>query len=160
VERYERIFFWFSALMLAVFLCVLAYVTVVMHIHLPGPAGRIIPKPKQTLASAVLTTAPFNHPGLHQIGPGQYEAVIVATQWIYFPREIDVPAGSTVTFKLTSADVIHGFLIPGTRINMMVIPSYISVETYRFGRPGTYRFICDEYCGLQHQTMTGTVVVK
>jgi cytochrome c oxidase subunit II len=160
MERYERIFFWFSALMLAVFLCALAYVSVFMHIHLPGPAGRIIPKPGQPLASAVLATPPFNHPGLHQIGPGHYEAVILAAQWIYSPRKIEIPAGSTVTFKLTSADVIHGFLIPGTRINMMVIPSYITVETYRFSRRGSYRIICDEYCGLQHQTMNGEVVVK
>lgn len=160
MERYERIFFWFSALMLGVFLCALAYVTVYRHIYLPGPAGRIIPKPGEALATAALTTPPFNHAGLHQIGPGRYEADMLAMQWTYFPRKIDIPAGSTVTFKLTSADVIHGFLIPGTRVNMMVIPSYITVETYRFRRRGTYRIICDEYCGLQHQTMTAEVVVK
>lgn len=160
MERYERIFFLFSAVMLAVFLVALAYVSVFMHIGLPGPSGRIIPKPGEALATAALTTPPFNHAGLHQIAPGRYEADILAMQWTYLPNKIEVPVGSTVTFKLTSADVIHGFLIPHTRVNMMVIPSYITVETYRFRRRGTYRFICDEYCGLQHQTMTGEVVVK
>jgi cytochrome c oxidase subunit 2 len=160
VERYERIFFWFSALMLGVFLCVLAYVSVFMHIHLPGPAGRIIPKPGQNLAAAVLSTPPFNQPGLREIGPGKYEAVMLAQQWIFFPRRLEIPVGSEVTFKLTSADVIHGFFIPGTLINMMVIPGYISVETYRFAHPGNYRILCHEYCGREHQAMSAEVVVK
>jgi cytochrome c oxidase subunit 2 len=160
MERYERIFFWFSAMMLAVFLCTLAYVSVFMHIHLPGPAGRILPKPGQTLAAAVLSTAPFNQPGLHEIAPGRYEAVILAQQWIFYPRKIEIPAGSEVTFKLTSADVIHGFFIPGTRINMMVVPGYISVESYRFTHSGNYRILCHEYCGREHQTMAAEVIVK
>jgi cytochrome c oxidase subunit II len=160
MERYERIFFWFSAVMLAFFLCTLAYVTVFMHIHLPGPAGRIIPKPGENLAAAVLTTPPFNHPGLREIAPGRYEAVILAQQWIFYPRKIEIPVGSEVTFKLTSADVIHGFFIPGTRINLMVVPGYISVETYRFTRSGNYRILCHEYCGREHQTMTAEVLVR
>jgi cytochrome c oxidase subunit II len=160
VERYERIFFWFSALMLALFLGALAYVTIFMHIHLPGPAGRIIPKPGQNLAAAVLSTPPFNRPGLREIAAGRYEAVILAQQWIFYPRKIEIPVGSEVTFKVTSPDVTHGFFIPGTRINMMVIPGYVSVETYRFTRSGDYRILCHEYCGMEHQTMSAEVAVK
>jgi cytochrome c oxidase subunit 2 len=160
MDRYERAFFWFSAAMLGLFLCVLAYVTVAMHIRLPGPSGRIIPAPGQNLGAAVLATAPFNHPGLRMIGPGEYEVVMIAQQWFFFPRRIHVPAGSRVTFRVTSADVTHGFFIPGTRVNMMIIPGYISVETYRFERAGDYRIICHEYCGLDHQTMSAEVVVK
>jgi cytochrome c oxidase subunit 2 len=139
MERYERIFFWFSAMMLALFLCTLAYVTVFMHIHLPGRAGRILPKPGQTLAAAVLSTAPFNQPGLREIAPGRYEAVILAQQWIFYPRKIE---------------------IPGTRINVMVVPGYISVESYRFTHSGSYRILCHEYCGREHQTMAAEVIVK
>lgn len=160
MERYERIFFWFAALMLALLLCALAYVTLFMHIHLPGRAGRIIPQPGQNLAAAVLATPPFNRPGIHQIAPLRYEVVMLAQQWIFYPRKIEVPAGSEVTFRITSTDVIHGFFIPGTRLNMMAVPGYVSVETYRFSRPGSYRLLCHEYCGREHQTMTAEVVVK
>lgn len=160
MERYERIFFWFCALILGVFLCTLAYVTVFMHVHLPGPSGRIIPKQGQNMAAAVLSTPPFNHPGLREIGPHKYEAVILAQQWFFYPQKIEIPAGSRVTFRVTSADVIHGFFIPETRINMMLVPGYVSVESYRFNRPGDYRILCHEYCGLEHQTMTAEVVVK
>ncbi len=160
MERYERIFFWFSAAMLGVLLCALAYVTVGMHIHLPGPSGRIIPRAGQNLGAAVLSTPPFNHPGLRQTGPGEYEVVMLAQQWFFYPRRIQLPAGANVTFRVTSADVTHGFFIPGTRINMMIIPGYVSVETYRFNRPGDYRIICHEYCGLNHHTMSAEVMVK
>ena len=160
MERYERIFFGFSAVMLAVFLCALAYLTVGMDIHLPGPSGRIIPHDGENCGLAVLTTPPFNHPGLKQIGPGEYEAVMIAQQWFFYPRRMKLPVGANVTFRVTSPDVTHGFLIPGTRINMMIIPGYVSVETYRFSRPGNYRIICHEYCGLEHHTMSAEVIVQ
>lgn len=158
--RYERIFFWFSAGMLAIFLCALGYVTVFMNIHLPGPDGRIIPKSGQNCAAAVLTTAPFNRPGVRGIAPGKYEAVMLAQQWNFYPFKIQIPAGAELTFRVTSVDVIHGFFIPGTRVNMMVLPGYVSVETYRFTRPGSYRLLCHEYCGLYHHTMSAEVAVK
>ena len=37
-----------------------------------------------------------------------------------------VPAGTPVTFRATSADVVHGFLITGTNINLMLVPGYVS----------------------------------
>ncbi len=160
MERYERIFFWFSAAVLGLLLCCLAYITLFMDIHLPGHGGRIMPKDGQPLATAVLVTPPFNHPGIHEIGPGRYEAAVLAMQWIFFPRKIEVPAGSEVTFRVTSTDVIHGFFIPGTRVNMMAVPGYVTVETYRFRHPGNYLLLCHEYCGRQHQTMWGEVIVK
>jgi cytochrome c oxidase subunit 2 len=51
-------------------------------------------------------------------------------------------------------------LIPGTRVNMMLIPGQVSQYEYRFDKPGEYLLICHEYCGRLHHTMSAKVVVK
>ena len=61
------------------------------HIHLPGQAATIDP-------ARIDTTAPFDQPGLVEIGPGRYEARIIAAIWFFNPPEIRVPEGSEVTF--------------------------------------------------------------
>jgi cytochrome c oxidase subunit 2 len=64
-----------------------------------------------------------------------------------------------VTFRLTSADVDHGFEIIGTNANAMVLPGYVSQFTMTFTKPGVYTIGCNEYCGLLHHNMAGTLVV-
>ena len=70
------------------------------------------------------------------------------------------PANRPVTFRLTSADVIHGFEIVGTNGNTMVVPGYVSQFTTTFRTPGEYLIVCNEYCGLMHHGMVGKVIVK
>ncbi|HKK07550.1 MAG TPA: cytochrome c oxidase subunit II [Gemmatimonadota bacterium] len=152
-ERYEKAFLLLCGAVLVLFMGALAYATLGMGIRLPGRTGVVDPK-------TVLTTPPWNDPGLRQLGPDRYEAVILAQAWRYQPQEIDIPVGATVTFHVTSADVIHGFYIEGTRVNFMVLPGQITEETYTFDEPGEHRLICDEYCGAGHHLMSGKVVVR
>jgi cytochrome c oxidase subunit 2 len=160
MERYEKIFFAISAVMLTLFLCALAYASIAMHIYLPSSQAVIQVKPGQNLASAVLTTPPFNSPGVRQTGPNQNEVDVIAQAWFFYPNVIKLPAGAEVTFKVTSVDVIHGFYIPGTTVNMMVIPGHISVTHYRFEQHGDYLLLCNEYCGKEHHTMHAKVEVQ
>ena len=104
--------------------------------------------------------AEFDHIGVQQLAPNKFEAVIIGQTWAFTPDEIDVPAGAEVEFVATSSDVIHGFFIPGTRVNMMLIPGQVSEYDYTFTKPGEYLLICHEYCGRLHHTMSGKVVVK
>lgn len=122
-------------------------------IHLPGAEGRIDP-------TKVAQTPPFDQPGLVQVGPGRYEARIVAGIWTFTPAEIRVPAGSTVTFVVTSRDLVHGLMIHKANVNLMLLPGQIARATARFDRPGEYPFLCHEYCGAAHHTMWGKVVVE
>jgi cytochrome c oxidase subunit 2 len=122
-------------------------------IHLPSVVGRVDP-------NTVTTTAPFSTPGVRPIGPGQYEAHMVAQVWSFAPAEIRVPAGSTVHFWITSKDVVHGFFIPSANVNVMVLPGQIAHAEARFDRPGEYPMICHEYCGIAHHLMAGRVVVE
>jgi cytochrome c oxidase subunit 2 len=153
IHTYEKIFLSLGAGMLVAFIGALAYATLGMGIHLPGPAGTIDP-------AKVMQTPPFNTPGVKQTGPNQYEVVMVGYTWGYLPPEIRVPHGADITFIATSMDVIHGFELEGTRINMMLIPGRISRNTYRFDKPGEHLLICHEYCGIGHQTMHAKVIVE
>jgi cytochrome c oxidase subunit 2 len=114
----------------------------------------------EKLRKVLRKTPPFDHIGVQEIAPGKYQAVVIGQTWAFTPDEIDVPLGAEVDFVATSSDVIHGFFIPGTRVNMMLIPGQVSEFAYRFTRPGEYLLICHEYCGRLHHTMAGKVVVK
>jgi cytochrome c oxidase subunit II len=160
MEPFEKAFLWASAVVLVIFLCALAYSAVGMNIHLPARAGMIHYTAGQKLRIVLRHTPPFDQPGVREVAPGKYEAVVVGLTWAFIPGEIDVPAGAEVTFIATSADVIHGFEIPRTRVNMMLIPGQISETTYRFRKPGEYLLLCHEYCGRLHHTMSAKVVVK
>jgi len=160
MERYEKSFLSASAAVLVIFLCALGYSTVAMGVHLPSRSGMIYCGAGEKLRGVLRKTPPFDHPGVQEIAPGKYEAVVVAKTWAFTPKEIDVPVGAEVSFVATSADVTHGFFIPGTRVNMMLIPGLISKLNYRFTKPGEYLLICHEYCGELHHTMSAKVVVK
>jgi cytochrome c oxidase subunit 2 len=153
IERYEEIFLGISTVILVVFLGALLYAAVVMHITMVGMAGSIDPE-------KVTETPPFDHPGVKEVAPGKYEAVVIGKAWSFKPKTIEVPAGAEVTFVATSVDVDHGFYVEGTRINLMLVPGQISRMTYRFKEPGTHLLLCHEYCGLGHQFMYGRIVVK
>lgn len=122
-------------------------------IHLPGDAGRVDP-------TKLATTAPFDRPGIVQIGPGLYEVRLVGQLWSFTPNEIRVPAGSTVTFVATSRDVVHGLFIPKTTVNVMLLPGQVARLTARFDQPGEYPLLCHEYCGIAHHTMAGKLIVE
>jgi cytochrome c oxidase subunit II len=153
IHVYEKAFLAVSVAMLLVFAGALVYATTMRGMTLPGEGGRIDPK-------QIYHTAPFEHPGVYKTGPNRYTVVMIAMAWTYLPSEIRVPAGAEVSFVVSSADVIHGFEIPGTRVNMMVIPGQISRLTHTFSTKGELHLVCHEYCGAGHQTMNARVVVE
>ena len=84
---------------------------------------------------------------------------LIALQYDFVPRCLVVPAQVPVRFRLTSDDVIHGFLLPNTNINTMVVPGFVAEVRTRFSRTGDYLMPCHEYCGLGHQAMWAQVRV-
>jgi cytochrome c oxidase subunit II len=84
---------------------------------------------------------------------------LIAQQYSFVPNCVKVPAGTPVKFRLTSADVIHGFILGTTNVNTMVVPGFVSEVRTSFARTGEYHMPCDEFCGLGHQGMWARVVV-
>jgi cytochrome c oxidase subunit II len=90
---------------------------------------------------------------------GSVTVRIVAQQYSFTPQCLVVPAGVPVTFRATSSDVIHGFLITDTNINSMLEPGYVSTFKTTFSAPGDRTMPCHEYCGTGHQNMWAHVKV-
>lgn len=78
---------------------------------------------------------------------------LIAEQYDFVPRCVLVPADTPVTFRLTSADVVHGFLLPDTNVNTMVVPGFVSELRTSFAQTGEYMMPCHEFCGLGHHAM-------
>lgn len=121
--------------------------------------GRAAWKLGVSVPTCVTNVKPFDAGSLIPVGPGRYEAHVVAKMWEFDPSEIRVPKGSIVDFYVVSADVAHGFYIPGTNVNLMALPATVNYAQARFDAPGTFPIVCHEYCGMGHQGMTAAVVV-
>ena len=90
---------------------------------------------------------------------GSVTVRMVAEQYAFVPDCAQVPAGTPVKFRLTSADVIHGFLLPATNVNTMVVPGFVAEVRTSFDRPGIYNMPCHEFCGNGHHGMWASVRV-
>jgi cytochrome c oxidase subunit 2 len=83
----------------------------------------------------------------------------IGQQYSFTPSCIVVPADTPITFRTTSADVVHGFLITGSNINLMLVPGYVSSLNARFETAGERLMPCDEFCGIGHEGMWGRIKV-
>ena len=155
IHRLEKIWLGFGIASLIVFLAVIGTAAI--------SEGIVPPSHRQTIdPQKVVITPPFDHPGLRPV-PGstnEFEAYIVARYPSFNPHEIDVPVGAKVTFYTTSTDVVHGFFITNTDVNLMVVPGWVSTATHVFRTPGHYLLLCNEYRGVEHHFMYGAIVVR
>ena len=90
---------------------------------------------------------------------GSVTVRIIAEQYELVPHCVQVPVGTAVKFRLTSADVVHGFLLPDTNVNTMVVPGFVAEVRTRFAKEGEYTMPCHEFCGLGHHAMWAHVRV-
>jgi cytochrome c oxidase subunit II len=83
----------------------------------------------------------------------------IGQQYSFTPQCVVLPSETPITFRATSADVVHGLLIEGTNINTMLVPGFVSVLPLRFTTAGEHVMPCQEFCGVGHQGMWGKVKV-
>lgn len=153
INPYERVWIRITIAAVIVMLVAIALAGFGLGVQLPGEAGAIDPR-------TIANQAPFNEPGVYEMAPGKYQVIMVAQTWAFNPKEVRLPVGAEVTFKITSRDVTHGIMLEGTNVNIMILPGQISEVTYTFDRPGSFVYVCHEYCGVGHQAMSGTVIVE
>ena len=152
VNFYERIWMWAAGVLIGVFVCAILLTTGLQAVHPPSHIETIDP-------TKLADDREFGNPGVTVRPDGSVVVVAVAQLFSFTPDPIEVPAGKPVTFRLTSADVIHGFEIVGTNANAMVVPGYVSQFTVTFEKAGEYLIACNEFCGMGHHMMTGKIVV-
>jgi cytochrome c oxidase subunit II len=85
---------------------------------------------------------------------------ITASKFHFTPDHITLVKGQPVTLQLTSTDKTHGFLIRALKIDTDIKPETVTQMTVTPTTAGTFKAICDHYCGLGHSGMKMTVVVQ
>lgn len=154
IERSERRWSWVVAGVIAVVFAVMVY----SGLHWTAMS----PSSVETIdASRLHLSGEFIESNLGTaIQPDRTAIVrLIAQQYSFVPACVVVPAGTPVRFRVTSPDVVHGFLVTGTNVNTMVIPGYVAEVRTRFDAPGDHLMPCHEYCSVGHEGMWARVKV-
>ena len=135
-------------------LSVIVFTALTMSINPPSNVERIDPK------TLHLSGEFAEHNLGTTVGPdGSTTVRIIATQFMFVPQCIAVPANRRVTLRFASPDVLHGLLITGTNVNTMVVPGFVAQVHTEFKRTGDLLMPCHEFCGQGHSEMWATVQV-
>ena len=82
--------------------------------------------------------------------------------WTIEPREVQ--AGERIEFRIRAADVSHGFGLydPDDKLVFQVqaVPDELQKEFATLTKPGVYRVVCLEFCGVAHHAMLSRLVVR
>ena len=154
VARTENQWLTIMLSMLAVMMAIIVVTGVTHALHPPSNVETIDPTTLHLggeFAESNLGTAAEPDGSRH----GQDDRRAIFVRAGLRPGAVDTP----VKFRLTSADVIHGFLLPATNVNTMVVPGFIAEVRTTFSRPGIYDMPCNEFCGYGHHGMWARVEV-
>lgn len=147
---------WITISLLAVGLLV-AIITLDALFHGINPPSKV-----ETVDSASLHLSQEfaeDNLGVQTDVKGNVTIRMVAGRYSFFPKHIDVPAETKLTFRWVSMDVLHGVHIPMTNMSTMIVPGYVAEVTTTFPKPGEYPVLCNEYCGLGHNHMWSNISV-
>ena len=90
--------------------------------------------------------------------PGS-DVYLLARMWSWYPA-LKLQQGASYTIHLSSMDVNHGFSLYPANINFQIVPGYDYGLLMKPDKPGEYRIMCNEFCGINHHTMLGRIVVE
>jgi cytochrome c oxidase subunit 2 len=105
------------------------------------------------LYQANVQSAPGQNP------PREQTIRISASMFEFKPSEITLKKDVPVVFELISQDRRHGFTLPEFHMRADVMPGTIARLRFVPGKTGTFTFLCDVFCGDQHEEMSGTIRV-
>jgi cytochrome c oxidase subunit 2 len=98
------------------------------------------------------------------------DIVITGHQWWWearYPRsgvvtanEIHIPAGTPLSIRLESADVLHEFWVAELGRKMTTVPGHPNSIWIQSDHPATYLGVCSEFCGTEHAWMHFLVVTE
>jgi len=111
------------------------------------------------LPTCLTDIKPFQKGEFITHSPTHYEVHYVAKMWDFEPKEVTVPAGSTVDIYVSTPDVTHGLILLGTNLNLMVVPGVVNYARVKLDEARTYQLLCHEYCGTGHERMAANLRV-
>ena len=144
MDRAERLVLVISGGLLAVFLSAAVFAATRLEIGLP---------------TCFTSMEPFESGEVIEHTEDRFEVHYLASMWEFDPEDVEVPVGATLDLYLTSEDVLHGFQIRGTNVNLMAVPGTVNYARVTFHEPGEYRIVCHEFCGVDHHAMAASINV-
>ena len=86
---------------------------------------------------------------------------VIARRFAFEPAEIEATVGERLRLVVRSADGVHGLEIKKFKVKKE-IPRGTTPVTIEFtaGEAGRFPILCSEYCGDEHDAMTGMLVVR
>jgi cytochrome c oxidase subunit 2 len=85
---------------------------------------------------------------------------VVMRKYAIEPAIIHVKAGQTTELDVSTADVQHGFDVPGLGIKQPVNSGQPAVITLKSPAKGEYKVTCGIICGARHDDMVAKLVVE
>jgi cytochrome c oxidase subunit 2 len=89
--------------------------------------------------------------------PGS-DVYLQARMWSWDPV-LKLRRGVAYTLHLSSLDLNHGFGLTPVNLNFQVVPGYDYGLRVVPTEAGDFRIICNEFCGIGHHLMVGSVIV-
>ena len=90
--------------------------------------------------------------------PAGSDIYLLGRMWNWTPI-LKLRKGTEYTLHLSSKDVNHGFSLYPVNINFQVVPGYDYGLKIVPSEAGEFSVICNEFCGINHHTMLGKVIV-
>ena len=86
---------------------------------------------------------------------------VIARRFAFEPAEIEATVGERIRLMVRSADGVHGLEIKKFKVKKE-IPRGTAPVTIEFtaSEEGRFPILCSEYCGDDHDSMTGMLVVR
>ena len=113
------------------------------------------------LAAAAALALALSLGAVHRAYAGTPRVVeITAKRFGFTPEQITLKKGETVTLRLHSEDVTHGFFMRKLKIDTEVEAGKTTDVTITPDTAGSYTTICDHFCGANHGNMKMTIVVE
>ena len=86
---------------------------------------------------------------------------VIARRFVFEPAEIEAAVGERIRLRVRSADGVHGIEIKKFKVKKE-IPRGATPVTIDFtaSDEGRFPILCSEYCGDDHDDMTGMLVVR
>jgi cytochrome c oxidase subunit 2 len=168
VDPLEKVWVWMVGLITVVMLGSIFYVAFAMGSHPPSNV-EVIDSTQLHLTEEFAE----DNLGVVRNADGTVTVRMVAGRYGFYPQEVKVPAGVPVTFRFATPDVLHGLHIPGTNVDTMVIPGYVSQVNTVIDYDSVAQYAksdgdgglmvplyCNEYCGLGHHFMWSRMIVE
>ncbi len=116
-DELERRWVWISLIMAFAIGSLLGIYAVANNLHPPSNVETID-------SSRLHLTEEFaeDNLGVKENADGSFTVTMVAARYSFYPPIIEVPADTTVKFRIASADVLHGVHVPNTNATTMIVP--------------------------------------